>query len=183
MKSVLVPLAQGFEEIEAVTVIDILRRAELEVVAAGLEHGPVRGSRGIVVVPDTLLESVMDRTFDAVVLPGGAEGSRRLNDDPRIKAILKRHHGQARLVAAICAAPLVLHATGLLRGLEATSHPSVKDRLTGVSFREDRVVEDRGVMTSQAAGTAMEFAFALVARLAGQAKADEVNAGVLARLA
>ena len=181
-KCALVPLAPGFEEIEALTVIDILRRADVEVVAAGLGPGAVRGSHGIVVTPDALLESVMDRAFDAVILPGGREGTERLAADPRIRELVRRHYGQGRLVAAICAAPAVLHEAGLLDGVRATSHPSAESRLANARYTKDRVVVDGRIVTSRSAGTAMAFAFTLLSLLAGEAKAAEINAGVLAEL-
>ena len=104
MPRVLIPLAEGCEELEAVTVIDLLRRAEIEVVTAGLEAGPVRASRNTMLVPDTLLDQVLDQEFDMIVLPGGLPGAQRLDRDERIHALLKRYHAEERFAAAICAA-------------------------------------------------------------------------------
>ncbi|MCK9530929.1 MAG: DJ-1/PfpI family protein, partial [Gammaproteobacteria bacterium] len=116
MARVLVPLAPGCEELEAVTVIDLLRRAGIEVLSAGLEDGPVTASRGVVLVPDTTLDAALRQDFDMVVLPGGGPGSDRLNDDPRVVSLLKRMADAGRYTAAICAAPKVLATAGLLEG-------------------------------------------------------------------
>ncbi|MEJ2513913.1 MAG: DJ-1/PfpI family protein [Gammaproteobacteria bacterium] len=171
MARVLVPLADGFEEIEAVTVIDILRRAEIEVVTAGLGQGPARGSRDIHVVPDTVLDTVQDEDFDMVVLPGGLAGADNLQNDGRIIALLKRLAAGGRVTAAICAAPRVLAAAGLLENRTATGFPGLLDPVStpGLSLSEAPVVEDGTVITSRGPGTAMDFALALVERLAGRA--------------
>jgi 4-methyl-5(b-hydroxyethyl)-thiazole monophosphate biosynthesis len=178
-KRVLVPLAEGFEEIEAVTAIDVLRRAEIEVVVAGLEPGPVRGSRGVVVTPDEPLAEVVDLDFDAVVLPGGGPGSQALAGDERVGAILKRHAAAGHLVAAICAAPgVVLTPLGLLEGKRATGYPGLRDKVPG--WVDEPVVRDGDLITSQGPGTAMTFALSLVEVLVGAEKADEVAAAALA---
>lgn len=169
MARVLVPLAEGFEEIEAVTVIDLLRRAGIEVVGAGLEPGPVRASRGTVIVPDATLEAVLEDDFDMVVLPGGGPGAERLAGDPRILALLARMDAACREIAAICAAPRVLAAAGLLAGRHATSFPGALDAAAapGLVYREDPVVVDGRITTSRGPGTAMDFALVLIERLVG----------------
>src|SRR5262245_45668197 len=116
MPRVLVPLAEGCEELEAVTIIDILRRAGIEVVTAGLASGPVRASRGVVLVPDTLLDQVLSQEFDMIVLPGGKGGADRLAEDERVRDLLLRAFEQGKYIAAICAAPRVLAESGLLKG-------------------------------------------------------------------
>ncbi len=180
MKKVLVPLATGFEEIEALTVVDILRRAGAEVSVAGTVAGPIEGRSHIKVIPDTLMESVSGSGFDMIVLPGGAVGADNLKKDPRVKKIVEELYCQGKLVTAICAAPKVLSAIGLTEGRTITSHPSVRSEIKG-RITEDRVVVDGNIITSQGPGTAMEFAFKLVETLFGPEKADEVNKGVLAR--
>jgi len=184
MKRVLVPLAPGFEEIEAITVIDILRRAGVTVVVAGTQPGPIEAARQTRHLPDCTLDDVRAEEFDLLVLPGGLPGTTNLRQDPRVRRIiesLRQHH---RPVAAICAAPTVLAACGVLRDRVATSHPTVRAEVAAAakSVADDRVVVDGDVITSQAAGTAMEFAFKLVELLCGTAQAAEVNRGVLARL-
>lgn len=177
-KRVLVPMVEGFEEIEAITVIDVLRRAGLEVVVAGVADGPVKGSRGVVVVPDTTMERAGAGDFDAVVLPGGP-GSKALAADSRVRAALAKATAGARLVAAICAAPaVVLGALGYLEGKRATCHPGLAKELAARS--PERVVEDGNLITSQGPGTALEFSLALVARLAGPAKAAEIKQATVA---
>jgi len=180
MASVLVPLAQGCEELEAVTIIDLLVRAGIEVVSAGLESGPVTASRGVVLVPQMTLDEALERDFDMVVLPGGMPGAQHLEDDARIGALLHRMAESGRFIAAICAAPKVLAHAGLLAGKRATSYPGFVDKmnLPDVDYREEAVVQDGKVITSRGPGTAMDFALALIEQLAGEAKRDEVEAGL-----
>lgn len=178
MPKVLVPLAQGCEEIEAVTVIDILRRAKITVVSAGLDNQPVRASRGVVLVPDTTLDAVLNDSFDMIVLPGGQPGTDNLNADKRIIELLKKMAKQGRHVAAICAAPSVLASAGLLDGKRATSFPTCLDDFPKVDVQTSSVVEDGNLITSRGPGTAMDFALTLVERLVGKAKRREVEAGL-----
>ena len=183
MKKVLVPLAPGFEEIEAITVIDILRRAGVDVVVAGTRHGPIEASRKTKHLPDCTLDEVRAEDFDLVVLPGGQPGATNLRDDPRVKRILQVLQSRGRPIAAICAAPAVLAAFGILRDRAATSHPTVREEVAAAArqYREDRVVVDGPVITSRAAGTAMEFAIQLVELLCGPERAREINESVMAR--
>jgi 4-methyl-5(b-hydroxyethyl)-thiazole monophosphate biosynthesis len=177
-KRVLVPLAEGFEELEAVTVIDLLRRAGIEVVTAGLEPGPVRGSRGTVIVPDASLDQVLDQSFDMIVLPGGLPGADHLEADPRIRHLLQRMAAEGRYTAAICAAPKVLASAGLLDGRRATAYPGVLEALErpAVALRaEEPVVVDGKVVTSRGPGTAMDFALELIERLLGREARERVE--------
>ena len=178
MSTVLVPLAQGCEEIEAVTVIDILRRAGITVTSAGLDAQPVRASRGIVLIPDTTLDSALEQSFDMIVLPGGQPGSNNLIADVRILALLKKMSQQEKYIAAICAAPSVLATAGLLDGKRATSFPGALNNFPKVQQQADAVVEDGKIITSRGPGTAMDFALMRVERLAGIAKRREVEAGL-----
>ena len=179
MAKVLVPLAQGCEELEAVTIIDILRRAGIDVVAAGLAAGPVRASRGTVLLPDTTLDEVQQQSFDMVVLPGGMPGSEHLKNDARLIALLQRTAAAGKHVAAICAAPMALHAAGLLQDKQATSYPGVLDQLPGTHrYSLDAVVTDGKVVTSRGPGTAMDFALTLVELLVGKPKREQVEAGL-----
>lgn len=181
MPNVLIPLAQGCEELEAVTVIDLLRRAGIGAVTAGLDAGPVRGSRGTVLLPDTTLDETMRQEFDMIVLPGGQPGSNNLNADPRIHALLKRMASAGKYTCAICAAPRVLADAGLLHGKRATSFPGVLDKmnLPDVELKTDAVVQDGKVITSRGPGTAMDFALVLIEMLAGKTRRDEVEAGLV----
>jgi protein deglycase len=176
MPCVLVPLAEGCEELEAVTIIDILRRAGIDVVTAGLEPGPVRASRGVVLVPDTLLEHVMHDDFDMIVLPGGKGGADRLAEDQRIRDLLVRATERGNYIAAICAAPGVLAKAGLLTGRRATSFPGILDERTDIELSKDPVVVDDRIITSRGPGTAMDFALELVRLLMGDTARSEVEA-------
>jgi 4-methyl-5(b-hydroxyethyl)-thiazole monophosphate biosynthesis len=177
MARVLIPLANGCEELEAVTVIDLLRRAGIEVVTAGLTDGPVTASRGVVLIPDRSLDQVLDDDFDMIVLPGGLPGADHLDADPRIHALLQRMAEQERYTAAICAAPKVLLNAGLLDGRRATAYPGVIDGLMTENSQllADAVVTDGKVVTSRGPGTAMDFALTLIERLLGAAKREEVE--------
>jgi 4-methyl-5(b-hydroxyethyl)-thiazole monophosphate biosynthesis len=184
-KRVLVPLAPGFEEIEAMAIVDVLRRAGIEVVVAGTSAGAIEGSRGVRVVPDETLDEVGAQRFDAIALPGGGPGSRNLREDPRVLRALQAHHAAGRLTGAICAAPTVLLRAGLAANRRLTAHPSVQAELAGGGARvaaADRVVVDGMLVTSQGPGTAIEFAFKLVELLCGPQKVAELNAAMLARV-
>ncbi len=182
MARVLVPLAPGFEELEAVTIIDLLRRAGIEVVVAGLEDGPVRGSHDITITPDTTLEAALGEAFDMVALPGGLPGSDHLAADSRLRKLLQDMAASGRFTAAICAAPRALAAAGLLRGRRATSFPGAlaDEVLAGLTYEEAAVVSDGKVITSRGPGTAMDFALVLIGALAGKDKREAV-AGRLQR--
>jgi 4-methyl-5(b-hydroxyethyl)-thiazole monophosphate biosynthesis len=177
MARVLVPLAQGCEELEAVTIIDLLRRAGIEVMTAGLEEGPVKCSRGVVIVPDTTLDQVLSESFDMVVLPGGLPGADHLRDDPRIRELLQRMASEGRYTAAICAAPKVLAAAGLLDSRQATSYPGVLEslELPGTRILDKPVVADGNVITSKGPGTAMDFALSLIEILLGKEARRQVE--------
>jgi protein deglycase len=181
MPRVLIPLAEGFEELEAVTIIDLLRRAEIEVVSAGLAAGPVTGSRGTVLVPDSTLDAELEADFDLVVLPGGQPGADHLNADPRVHRILERHHAEGRFTAAICAAPKVLADAGLLDGRSATSYPGAVEvsRFPRIDMIEAPVVVDGQVVTSVGPGTAMDFSLTLIELLAGPERRNSVEAKLL----
>ena len=178
MPKVLVPLAQGCEEIEAATIIDILRRAGIDVVTAGLDTHPVRASRGLMLLPDTTLDAALGHDYDMVVLPGGQPGTDSLKADARIRNLLQQMAQQGRMVAAICAAPSVLAAAGLLDGRKATCYPTCLDDFPRVNLQSAAVVEDGKLITSRSPGTAMDFALALVERLAGRTRRMEVEAGL-----
>lgn len=174
---VLVPLAPGCEELEAVTIIDLLRRAEIEVVTAGLDGDPVRASRGVVLVPDTDLDTALQRDYDMVVLPGGATGADNLNADPRVGELLKKMANSGRFTAAICAAPKVLAGHGLLDGKQATCYPGHihADNPQHIRLSDQPIVIDGQVITSRGPGTAMDFALTLIETLVGKTRRDEVE--------
>jgi len=180
MASVLVPLAQGCEELEAVTIIDLLVRAGVNVVTAGLEAGPVTASRGVVLVPQMSLDEALKQDYDMVVLPGGMPGAEHLDNDPRVAKLLRSMAESDLFTAAICAAPKVLANAGILAGKRATSYPGFVDKmnLPDVEYREEAVVQDGKVITSRGPGTAMDFALTLIEQLVGKEKRDEVENGL-----
>ena len=182
MKTVLVPVAPGFEEIETISVVDILRRAGARVILAGTIQGPLKGSRGVLVLPDENLDDVLDKEFDLIVLPGGQPGTDNLKGDARIIQLVKKMDGLKKNIAAICAAPLVLQEAGILAKHSITSHPSVQNHLQAPGYSEDRVVVDKNIVTSKSPGTAMEFSLKLVEILFGTERRDVVNQGVLAKI-
>jgi len=174
---VLIPLAEGFEELEAVTVIDLLRRARFDVIAAGLTEGPVTGSRGTVIVPDDMLDAVLQQQFEMIVLPGGLPGADNLDRDPRIHRLLGEMAAGEKYIAAICAAPKVLVHAGLLAGRCATAYPGVLEELAvpDLELSSDAVVRDGKIITSRGPGTAMAFALELIEVLAGKQHRDTVE--------
>lgn len=167
----MIPLADGVEEMEAVIIIDILRRAEWEVTTVGLRPGEVTASRGVRLVPDQVWSEIDVAGFDWIILPGGLPGTQKLIADNRVIDALQRHARKGGNIGAICAAPTVLYAAGLLQGRAVTSHPSVRERLGDTKRLDDRVVADGNLFTSQGPGTTFEFALALVAHEQGEAKA------------
>jgi len=156
----------------------LLRRAGIGVVTAGLDDQPVRASRGTVLVPDVTLDEAVKQQYDMIVLPGGLPGADHLNDDPRIRSLLKEMAATDRYTAAICAAPKVLASTGLLEGRRATSYPGSLGDFEGFSYSDDAVVQDGRIITSRGPGTAMDFALTLIENLAGKDKRDEVESGL-----
>lgn len=179
MATALIPLAEGCEELEAVTVIDILRRAGVEVLAVGLQPGPVRCSRGVVLLPDTDLAAVAGRSFDAVVLPGGLGGTERLEADQRILALLREQVERGAWTAAICAAPRVLQRAGVLAGHTVTAYPGILDDATDVTVADSAaVLRDGCLLTSRGPGTALDFALELAELLCGPTVRQQVEAGL-----
>jgi len=181
MARVLVPLAPGCEELEAVTIIDLLRRADIEVVSAGLSEGAVTCSRGTVLLPDVLLDDVLSDSFDMIVLPGGLPGADHLQNDARIQRLLKNMSEAGQYVAAICAAPKALASAGLLDGRMATSYPGALDiaLLKQTTLLEKSVVIDGTLITSRGPGTAMDFALTLIETLCGSAVRQQVEQPLL----
>ncbi len=181
MKSALVYLAEGFDDVEAVTVIDILRRAGMEVTVAGLGEGPARGARGVLVTPDTVLAPVKDNLYDAVILPGGGGGAERLAASATVKEMVLRHAREGKWIAAICAAPAVVLAPwGILDGKKATCFPGMENRFSpSTTFVAEPVVVDGRIVTSRALGTALAFSLTLVKNLCGAESAERVRRNIL----
>ncbi len=181
MKTAVIVLADGFEEIEAVTPIDMLRRADVKVTVAGVGGTTVRGSHGLAFECDARLESV-DEVPDLIVLPGELPGSENLGNSHEVRALTQKVHDNGGICAAICAAPaLTLARFGMLDDRTATCYPSFEKHFdASTTHSEERVVIDGDIVTSRGAGTSMEFALRLVALLAGEDRAEELRKGVLA---
>lgn len=177
-QKVLIPLIDGFEEIEAVTSIDILRRAGLEVITAGIGGLRITGSHRIQVGADVLFEDVVDEEFDAIVLPGGP-GTQQLIRVAPLQQMLKRHAERGKLVAAICAAPTILAAAGLLEGVETACFPSGEGQLGGAILVREPVAVSGKIITSRGAGTAVAFALEVTAALLGREEADKLARSIV----
>ncbi len=179
---VLIPIATGGEELEAVTMINLFRRAGFTVVSAGLEdeRKPVQCARGTFLVPDAILDQCLKTEYDLVALPGGQPGTDNLRRDPRVLKLVKDQAEAGRYVAAICAAPMVLGEAGLLTGKAAASYPGTLDSLglPGIDYRSEPVVVDGKVVTSKGPGTAMDFALTLIELLAGAECRRTVESGL-----
>jgi 4-methyl-5(b-hydroxyethyl)-thiazole monophosphate biosynthesis len=175
-KKVLVPVADGSEEIEAVCIIDVLRRAGADVTVASVGSLQINASRGVKLVADRLIGDCLQEAWDLVVLPGGVPGAEHLRDSAELSQILRRQADRGGLYGAICAAPaVVLQHHGLLAGRRATAHPAFVEPLADAD-EISRVVIDGSCITSRGPGTAIEFALELVAQLFGPEKAREVAA-------
>ncbi len=179
---VLIPLAKGGEELEAVTMINLFRRAGFSVVCAGLEAElrPVSCARGTLLVPDSTLAQALREEYDLVALPGGQPGTDNLRKDIRIGELVRHQVESGRWLAAICVAPMVLGEAGVLAGRQATSFPGCLDALNlpGVKFIDQAVVVDGKVVTSKGPGTAMDFTLALIELLAGVETRRKVEGGL-----
>lgn len=178
MSSCLVVLAEGFEELEAVAPIDLLRRAGVSVTLASLTEGPaVTGRSNLALRADCTLDAVLAREFDLILLPGGP-GIRHLRADQRVRTLVLRQHARGSLLAAICAAPTLLADVGILQGRRYTAHPSVANELPAI-IAQEAVVRADNVITSRGAGTSIAFGLALVSALCGEPTARQV-AGAIA---
>ena len=182
MTTVLVPIAKGFEEIEAVSIIDVLRRAHIDVIVASLDHESlVQGAQGIVIEADVYLENVNYDILDMIILPGGVEGTYALAKNVIVQNILKHMDANGKDIAAICAAPFALNKAGVLKQ-NYTCYPSFEEqiRLDGYQGDKAMVVQDGNVITSRGPGTAICFALEIVKKLSGQEMYESLKSGLLA---
>ncbi len=164
----LVPLAEGFEEIEAVSIIDVLRRADIEVVIAYLEKKSVKGSHNICITADMPLSKCTADEFDAIILPGGMPGSENLKQSKAVGDFIRSLHVRGRLVGAICAAPMVLGHAGILKGKNATCYPGFEKELVGAIISDKPVIADKNIVTGKGAGCAIPFALEIIGILKGE---------------
>ena len=179
-KKALVILAEGFEEIEAVTPIDLLRRAGISVTVAGLSSITVKGARGIPICADSILDSCKEDAFDALILPGGQPGTTNLASSSTVLEMVRKSAHDGRLIAAICAAPSVLGKAGILQGKKATCYPGIEDALIGAELQDSLVVVDGNLITSRGAGTAIAFSLQIIRYLTDFEHAAKVASGIIA---
>lgn len=172
MKKIMVPLANGFEELEAITVIDVLKRADLEVEIVTLEDLEVESSNQVVVKADKKIEQVVKKDLAGIILPGGMPGAKNLKNNPKIIEIVQDLAENNDLIAAICAAPIVLSQAGVVADKKLTSYPGFEDQLKAKQYLQQRVVVDENVITARGPGVALEFAMAIIKYLKDE---DEVN--------
>jgi 4-methyl-5(b-hydroxyethyl)-thiazole monophosphate biosynthesis len=181
MTTVLVPLANGCEELEAVTVIDLLRRADISVCTASLQDKHVKASRGVTLVADYTLDQVIHDKFDALVLPGGLPGADHLNEDPRIHQLITKTYHHGGLIAAICAAPKVLVTNGITDGKTITCYPCAIEpsHYPNITITDADVQVDQQIITSRGPGTAIDFALVLIEILKDNASREFVEKGLV----
>ena len=178
MKKALVVLTNGVEEVEAISVIDLLRRAGIDVTTTSISGQQVTGSHNITIHADTQIENVKELDFDIVILPGGP-GTKNLRESDDVIGLVQKQYSSGKYVAAICAAPTVLNKAGILSGKSITSYPSEEKTFTDSSYFYKKVVVDGNIITSRAAGTALDFAIKLIEILSGKKKANEVAEKIL----
>ena len=179
-KKVCVFLADGFEEIEGLTVVDILRRADIKVETVSVTgEKEIHGSHEINVQADTLFEEANFENAEMLVLPGGMPGTIRLQEHRGLEALLRKFYGSKKYIAAFCAAPTVFGKLGFLEGRKATCYPAMEEGLVGADVIRDMVIVDGHVVTSRGMGTAIPFALALVELLAGSEKAEEIRESII----
>lgn len=179
MKRILVLLAEGFEETEAVTAIDVLRRGGVEVVLCSLGGKLVEGSRRIVIQADTTIEGDGLTDFDGIYLPGGTKGATTLRDDERAQKLIRFYKNNGKKVAAICAAPIALERAGILNGETVTSNPDFRSHIKDADYSEDPVVVSGNIITSRAAGTTLPIGLEILRQLDLEKEADQVSHAML----
>ncbi len=179
MSRIIILLADSFEEIEAVTIIDVLRRAGLEISSVGVEREIVIGSRDIKLKADLVFKDINTDHFDMIILPGGQPGTENLYKNNRVIKLLQEYNSNGKLIGAICAAPSVLGKAGILAGRKATCYPSYEGKLEGALFSEKNVVVDKNIITSKGPGTVFDFSLEIVKILKDNELAKKVRKGLL----
>ena len=184
MAKALVFLAIGFEEIETVTIVDVLRRAGVDVTVVGLTSNVIEGAHAIKIIPDKTIDEVKVDWFDAVIVPGGNPGYKNLRKDSRVIDIVKEAFKSNKIVAAICAAPAILSDAGVLEGKACTIYPGMENELEngGGKPKQDMVVVDGNIITSRGPATALPFALKLAEKLAGKQVAEAVSKKTMANI-
>lgn len=180
MKKIGIFMADGCEEIEGLTVVDIVRRAKMEIVMISITgKREVTSSHQVTFLTDALAAEVDYDTLDGIVLPGGMPGTLNLQADETVNKVIRQFAAEGKLVCAICAAPSVLGAAGILEGKWATCHPGFEEKLTGAKVEEKEVVVDGNVITSRGMGTAIPFALSLVSQMVSEEKAQELAQSII----
>ena len=185
MKKALVFLASGFEEIEALTIVDILRRCRIKTVLVGLKRSIVEGAHGIKVIPDKFIDEIEVDEYDAIICPGGSPGFKLLRENSRVIEIVQRANSQNKIVAAICAASTVLSDAGVLKGKTCTIYPGMESELIkggGKPKDRDLVVVDKNVITSMGPATAMVFTLKIAEMLIEKKVVTEITKNLLANI-
>jgi protein deglycase len=177
---VLIHLAEGFEEVEAITPVDVLRRAGCDVVIISVTgKKEVTSTHGVTMVADKLFKEADYESADAIVLPGGQPGADNLNRHEGLRKQIQAFHAKGKIISAICAAPLVLGGAGVLKGKKATCYPGVESKLTGATITGNLVEEDANIITGKGPGAAMKFSLTLVEKLIGKNKANEIKKAMI----
>lgn len=175
-------MADGCEEIEGLTVVDVVRRAKMEIVMISITgKREVTGSHNVTFLADALASEVNYEELDGIVLPGGMPGTLHLGADETVNTVIKKFAAEGKLVGAICAAPSVLGAAGILEGKHATCHPGFEEKLTGAVASEENVVTDGNIVTSRGMGTAIPFALSIVGYFADDRAVEEIKKGLVFR--
>lgn len=180
MIKVLVPIANGTEEMEAIIIVDMLRRAGINVTLASSDN-IVTCSKGVKIIPDVIINSISDEIeFDAIILPGGIQGTDNLSENSDLIQILKRHNSKNKILGAICAAPTILSNHKIIGNDSIiTSHPSVKNLLSNYNYSENNTEVYKNIITSRGAGTAFDFALEIISKLIGSEKAEEIKKSIV----
>ncbi|MGN2369790.1 DJ-1 family glyoxalase III [Clostridium cagae] len=176
MKKACVLLAEGFEEVEALTISDIIRRSDMVCDLVSMNKEFITSSHGVTIKADKIFKSDME--YDLVALPGGMPGAKNLRDDERVIEFVNKHNKQGKIIGAICAAPIVLGKAGLTNERNITSYPGFEDELINCNYKEDSVVVDGNIITSRGPATAIEFSYKLIEKL-GYDKIEELANSML----
>lgn len=168
-------LADGFEEIEAITIVDILRRAQIDTTTIFTGTNPVKGSHNIEVIADRFIGDVEPSEFTFIAIPGGMPGSKNLKEDDRVISLIKNIYSSGGYISAICAAPIVLGKAGILKGKKSTCYPGFEGELHGAEYISEPVIADGRVITGKGAGCAIPFSLKLVEIISGKDAVKELK--------
>ncbi|MFW5976652.1 MAG: DJ-1 family glyoxalase III [Bacillota bacterium] len=182
MAKIMIPLADGLEEIEAISNIDVLRRAGIEVITASIGNNlEVNGDHGIIIMADDNIDNIKSEEIDGIILPGGMPGAENLKNNENLIKLIQKVNKKNGLIAAICAAPIVLEAAGVIQNKNATSYPGFDEQMKSCNYQEKRVVKDGNIITGRGPGVALEFALKIVEYLLSKGKAREIKENMLAK--